>query len=167
MIKMSHLLFDVLLLAGCSFVSEADAQVIMPNLDKPAGETVYNSPEVKATMADAKTGRKWEDSLNVMVKFPEEIKKTGMQGRVIYRVIVEKDGRVGRVEPMMMMLTDVTRQKLGVQTDEEANRINTRMKQTLTAEGLRCVKLLPPCKPARQEGKNVRSFVTVSASFRP
>ncbi len=139
----------------------------MPSLEKPAGETVYTAPEVKASLADAKTGRKWEDSLNVMVKFPDKIKKTGMQGRVLYRVIVEKDGRVGRVETLMMMLTDVSSKKLGVATEEEAQKINASMKKTLAAEGMRCVKLLPPCKPARQEGKNVRSFITISASFRP
>ena len=139
----------------------------MPSLDKPEGETVYNAPQVKASMSDPQTGRKWEDSLTVMVHFPAEVQKAGIEGRVLYRVIVEKDGSVGRVEPMMMMLTDATRQKLGVDSDEKVAQLNNTYKQMLVKEGLRCVKLLPRCKPAQQDGKNVRSFVTVSASFRP
>ena len=167
MFKLKTFICTASLLLACGAVSSLRAQVIMPSLDKPEGETVYNAPQVKATMADPKTGRKWEDSLTVMVHFPQEIQKSGIEGRVLYRVIVEKDGSVGRVEPMMMMLTDATRQKLGVDSDEKVAQLNAKYKQMLVKEGLRCVKLLPPCKPAQQDGKKVRSFVTVSASFRP
>ena len=152
-----------MLLGSCSL----SAQVLMPSMDKPEGATVYNAPQVKASMADPKTGRKWEDSLTVMVNFPQEIQRAGIEGRVLYRVIVENDGSVGRVEPMMMMLTDATAKKLGITSEEEVARRNEAYKKQLVAEGMRCVKLLPPCKPAQHEGKNVRSFVTVSASFRP
>lgn len=163
MCNLKSLLCALMMLASCSL----SAQVIMPSLEKPEGETVYNAPQVKASMADPKTGRTWEDSLTHMVNFPDEIMRSGMQGRVLYRVIIEKDGSVGRVEPMMMMLTDATAKKLGVASEEKVAKINAAYKQKLVAEGLRCVKLLPPCKPAKNDGKNVRSFVTVSASFRP
>ena len=163
MYNLKSLLCVLMLLGSCSL----SAQVLMPSMEKPEGETVYNAPQVKASMADPKTGRKWEDSLTVMVNFPEEISRSGIEGRVLYRVIVEKDGSVGRVEPMMMMLTDATAKKLGVDSDEKAAKLNSAYKQKLVAEGMRCVKLLPACKPAQNGGKNVRSFVTVSASFRP
>jgi len=165
--KMRFFLCAALIWVGAALCPDLKAQVIMPSFDKPAGETVYNSPDEKASLADAKSNKKWEEQIDAMVKLPASVKKTGMEGRVIYRVLIEKDGTISKIEPIMLMLTDVTKQKLGVSDDKKAAELNAKMKQECVQEGVRCIKALAACKPAKQEGKVVRSFATISASFRP
>lgn len=76
------------------------------------------------------------------IKYPEEAKKSGAQGRVIVQFVVEKDGSI--VEPKVVKSVS----------------------PELDAAALRVVQAMPKWKPGEQRGKKVRVQFTLPVSFR-
>lgn len=82
------------------------------------------------------------DWMRKNMKYPEECRKQGIQGRVVISFVVNKDGSIVDLET--------------VRSPHPA----------LAEEGLRVVKSMPKWKPAKENGKVVRSRFNVPIMFR-
>ncbi|UKK57650.1 M56 family metallopeptidase [Prevotella communis] len=76
------------------------------------------------------------------VKYPKEAEEKGLQGRVVVRYIIEKDGSISEVE------------------------IVKSVNEYLDAEAIRVVKAMPKWKPGKQNGEPVRVKFTIPVTFR-
>lgn len=76
------------------------------------------------------------------LKYPEQMQKEKVEGRVLLSFVVEKDGSVTNIEE--------------VQSPHPV----------LTEEAIRVVKLMPKWKPGKQEGKEVRVQFNLPITFR-
>lgn len=76
------------------------------------------------------------------LKYPEQMQKEKVEGRVLLSFVVEKDGSVTNIED--------------VQSPHPV----------LTEEAIRVVKLMPKWKPGKQDGKNVRVQFNLPITFR-
>ena len=74
--------------------------------------------------------------------YPEEAYKNDIQGRVVVKFVVEKDGSIGETKVVRSVSPD------------------------LDAEALRVIKLMPNWTPAQFEGKIVRSYFNLPVTFR-
>ena len=82
------------------------------------------------------------DYISKNVKYPEQAKESGIQGRVFVSFVVEKDGSVSNVE---------VARGIGGGCDEE---------------GIRVVKSMPKWTPGQQAGKAVRVYYTLPIFFK-
>ncbi|UKK63077.1 TonB family protein [Prevotella communis] len=76
------------------------------------------------------------------VKYPKEAEEKGLQGRVVVRYIIEKDGSISEVE------------------------IVKSVNEYLDAEAIRVVNAMPKWKPGKQKGEPVRVKFTLPVTFR-
>jgi protein TonB len=81
------------------------------------------------------------NSITSEIKYPEEAKKDGIQGKVLVQFIVDKDGKI--TDPKVIH---------GIGHDCDA-------------EALRVVKLLKPFKPGMEEGKPVNVKMVLPIMF--
>ena len=76
------------------------------------------------------------------IKYPEEAEEKGLQGKVVVKLLIEKNGTVSKYK----VAQSVT--------------------PSLDAEALRVVKLLPgKWKPAKNKGKVVRCYICLPVTF--
>ena len=82
--------------------------------------------------------------LNLMknIKYPEQAMKEGIQGRVAVRFIVEKDGSISDVKPILSV------------------------HPLLNKEAVRVVKSMPKWTPGKQNGKPVRVRFNLPIMFK-
>ena len=76
------------------------------------------------------------------IKYPKEAEEKGLQGRVVVRYIIEKDGSISEVE------------------------IAKSVNEYLDAEAVRVVNAMPKWKPGKQKGEPVRVKFTIPITFR-
>ena len=76
------------------------------------------------------------------IKYPEQAMKEGIQGRVTVRFIVEKDGSISDVKPVLSV------------------------HPLLNKEAVRVVKSMPTWTPGKQNGKPVRVRFNVPVMFK-
>lgn len=76
------------------------------------------------------------------IKYPEQAMKEGIQGRVTVRFIVEKDGSISDVRPVLSV------------------------HPLLNKEAVRVVKSMPKWSPGKQNGKPVRVRFNVPVMFK-
>ena len=76
------------------------------------------------------------------IKYPKEAMEKGIQGRVVAKFIVEKDGQVSTPKVVRSVYPAL---------DEEA---------------LRVIRYMPKWKPGKQNGREVRVFFTLPVTFR-
>ena len=76
------------------------------------------------------------------IKYPEQAMKEGIQGRVTVRFIVEKDGSISDVKPVLSV------------------------HPLLNKEAVRVVKSMPKWSPGKQNGKPVRVRFIVPVMFK-
>ena len=101
---------------------------------------ILEVPEVMASYPGGDEALyKW---LNDHIKYPSRAQDQGIQGRVIVKFVVEKDGSIGNVQ--------ITRSP-----DED-----------LSKEATRVIKMMPKWKPARQGTRTVRSYFNLPVMFR-
>lgn len=101
---------------------------------------IHETPEVMASYPGGDDALyKW---LYDHIKYPSRAQDQGIQGRVMVKFVVEKDGSIGRAE--------ITRSP-----DED-----------LSNEALRVIKMMPKWKPARQGTRTVRSYFNLPVMFR-
>lgn len=80
--------------------------------------------------------------LSANVKYPEVSQKNGVQGRVVVKFVVEKDGSVS----LAKVVKSVNKE--------------------LDAEALRVVNAMPKWTPGKQNGRSVRVYYTLPVTFR-
>lgn len=76
------------------------------------------------------------------LQYPEKAQKNGIQGRVVVKFIVEKDGSISNVE------------------------VNRSVDPDLDNEAIRVIKNMPKWNPAKQNGTEVRAYYDVPVAFR-
>ena len=76
------------------------------------------------------------------LQYPEKAQKNGIQGRVVVKFIVEKDGSISNVE------------------------VNRSVDPDLDNEAMRVIKNMPKWNPAKQNGTEVRAYYYVPVAFR-
>lgn len=79
--------------------------------------------------------------ISTNLNYPTLAKENGIEGRIITRILVEKDGSITHAEIF---------RKLGFGCDEEA---------------IRLIKQMPNWSPGKVNGKPVRTFVTIPITF--
>lgn len=111
-----------------------------PVVDEVDDTRIHETPEIMASYPGGDEALyRW---LNEHIKYPSRAQDQGIQGRVMVKFVVERDGSIGNVQ--------ITRSP-----DED-----------LSKEALRVVKMMPHWKPARQGTRPVRSYFNLPVMFR-
>lgn len=111
-----------------------------PEPEKPAEEEIFVAVEQPAEFPGGLPAlMKW---LNSQIRYPEAAQQNDIQGKVIVKFVVEKDGSIGAVEIMK-----------GVDKD-------------LDREALRVVKKMPKWQPGKNNGVAVRSYFNLPVTFK-
>ena len=117
-------------------------QVIVkePEPEKPKEEEIFVAVEQPAEFPGGQAAlMKW---LSTNIRYPEAAQQNDIQGRVVVKFVVEKDGSVGHAE--------IAR---GVDKD-------------LDREALRVVNKMPKWQPGKNNGVAVRSYFNLPVTFR-
>ena len=120
---------------------KADTTTTATNQQKATDEKhIFSNPE---TMPQFPGGTKaLAKYLSTKIKYPQEARKAGAQGRVILSFIVGADGSISNVKPIKSV------------------------HPALDAEAIRVIKAMPKWTPGRQNGKNVRVKYTIPVNFK-
>ena len=111
-----------------------------PVVEEVDDNRILEVPEVMASYPGGDDALyKW---LYDHIKYPSRAQDQGIQGRVMVKFVVEKDGSIGNVQ--------ITRSP-----DED-----------LSKEATRVIKMMPKWKPARQGTRTVRSYFNLPVMFR-
>lgn len=119
---------------------EGVQQLNVKNEGTNDNDSIYNVVSENASFPGGDVAL--SDWMRKNMKYPEECRKQGIQGRVVISFVVNKDGSIVDLET--------------VRSPHPA----------LAEEGLRVVKSMPKWKPAKENGKVVRSRFNVPIMFR-
>lgn len=143
--KNSFLVLTLLLLSKLTFAQTQDSEPINPapktELEAPQEETfviVEKMPEFPGGQAAL------IQYLSNNIKYPEECRKMGVEGKVFVKFIVDPSGNITNVQ----VLRGVVDGKL------------------LEKEAVRVVESMPKWKPGTQGGKAVNVYFTLPISFK-
>lgn len=120
------------------------------------GEVVFEEPVVEAAGNDddkifyaVEQQAEFPGGLQAMMKFlqknikyPASAKRMGIEGKVFVKFIVDKEGGISAIEIMKGMNAD------------------------LDKEAIRVIKLMPPWKPGKQNGRSVKSQFVLPVYFK-
>ena len=121
----------------------ANVTVVANRLEKEADTAKEEAFDVVEQMPEYPGGLpELMKYISMNVHYPEAAMKTGTQGRVVVRFIVEEDGTVSDA------------------------RVVQRVSDELDAEALRVVSAMPKWTPGRQKGQPVRVKYTMPVTFR-
>jgi protein TonB len=108
--------------------------------DEASNNEVLQVVEIQAEFPNGQDGlNKW---LEANIQYPEDAKENKIEGKVVVRFVVEKEGSVTSAE----VLSGVH-----LSLDNEAKRV---------------VMAMPKWKPAKSKGKSVRSYFTLPIVFK-
>jgi len=111
-----------------------------PEVVKPKEEEIFVAVEQQAEFPGGQAAlMKW---LSNNIRYPETAQQNDIQGRVVVKFVVEKDGSIGQVTIAK-----------GVDKD-------------LDREAIRVVKKMPKWQPGKNNGVAVRSYFTLPVTFR-
>ena len=111
-----------------------------PEPEKPKEEEIFQAVEQQAEFPGGQAAlMKW---LSNNIRYPEAAQQNDIQGRVIVKFVVEKDGSIGHAEIVR-----------GVDRD-------------LDKEALRVVNKMPKWQPGKNNGVAVRSYFTLPVTFK-
>lgn len=111
-----------------------------PEVVKPKEEEIFVAVEQQAEFPGGQAAlRKW---LSNNIRYPESAQQNDIQGRVVVKFVVEKDGSIGQATIAK-----------GVDKD-------------LDREAIRVVKKMPKWQPGKNNGVAVRSYFTLPVTFK-
>lgn len=111
-----------------------------PEVVKPKEEEIFVAVEQQAEFPGGQAAlMKW---LSNNIRYPESAQQNDIQGRVVVKFVVEKDGSIGQATIAK-----------GVDKD-------------LDREAIRVVKKMPKWQPGKNNGVAVRSYFTLPVTFR-
>lgn len=116
---------------------ENGSELMDENSEEPIYEVVESMPEFPGGGLPAML-----DFIKKNIKYPEVARKNGVEGRVIVKVVIDKDGSV--TDPVVVRSVD----------------------PYLDNEALRIIGLMPKWKPGTQSGKKVKVYFTFPVAFR-
>ena len=118
-----------------------DVPVVAPPVETPKEDTeVYQVVEQQAEFPGGTT--ELMKFLRDNIKYPAIARENGIQGRVVLKFVVEKDGSVNGITVLKSI------------------------HELLDKEAIRVVKSMPGWKAGKQGGRNVRSYFTLPVSFK-
>lgn len=132
--KIAFLLLVALM--STTTISAQKTVISMRQSDEKVFDVVEHMPEYPGGMDSLMT------FLMRTVKYPKEAMDKGIQGRVLVKFVVEKDGQVSEPEIVKSVFP------------------------ALNEEALRVIRCMPKWKPGMQSGKVVRVFFTLPITFR-
>lgn len=126
--------------------AEGTGEVIF---DEPVQGLVVEAEDEDKVFTVVEQQAEYEGGLEAMyrfiaknVRYPSNSKRMGVQGSVFISFVVDRDGTLSSVEVIKSLHTE------------------------LDKEALRVVKMMPPWKPAKQNGKSVRSRFVLPIKFK-
>lgn len=133
-------------------------------------DTIYNVPVVRAQYpgGDSEIFK----FLSENVRYPKLCHEFGVQGRVIVRFVVEKDGSITHVEKVRgvektLSEEEVTSYKQEHPDSPEQLKAGQDLGDLLFGEAKRVMELMPKWEPAKdKDGNAVRSFYSLPFTFR-
>lgn len=109
-------------------------------VEKPQPEKIFEAVEQPAEFPGGQAAlMKW---LSNNIRYPDSAQQNGVQGRVIVKFVVEKDGSISNAQVVK-----------GVDRD-------------LDQEALRVVKKMPKWQPGKNNGQAVRAYFTLPVQFK-
>ena len=136
--------------------------------DKQGDDKIFDKPEVLPEFPGGEAELYGWLARNV--KYPSEAIESGVQGRMIVRFVVEKDGSISDVK--IVKGADgrgviVTAYKAKDDSPEELKKENEEKGlKALQVESVRVVKAMPQWKPGTNKGKPVRCYFHLPIVFR-
>lgn len=121
--------------ADLPFEEEIEELVEPDEMEEPAVRFTDEMPQYVGGM------EAMYDYLRQELKYPEKARNNGIQGTVLLEFIIEKDGSVTNIKPLV---------SLNPECD---------------AEAIRVVKNMPKWKPGKQMGKPVRCYYNIPIRF--
>lgn len=123
------------------FKAVVEQVVVKPEVvEKPKDEEIFIAVEQMAEFPGGQPAlMKW---LSANIRYPEAAQQNDIQGKVVVKFVVEKDGSIGKAE--------IAR---GVDKD-------------LDREALRVVKKMPKWQPGKNNGVAVRSYFNLPVTFK-
>ena len=136
--------------------------------DKQGDDKIFDKPEVLPEFPGGEAELYGWLARNV--KYPSEAIESGVQGRMIVRFVVEKDGSISDVK-IVKGADDrgviVTAYKAKDDSPEELKKENEEKGlKALQVESVRVVKAMPQWKPGTNKGKPVRCYFHLPIVFR-
>ena len=108
------------------------------NHDAKFEEEIYDAPEIKPQFIDGNLN----DFLLKNLRYPELVKKNGIQGMVFVQFVIMKDGTIRDVK------------------------VIKGLDEALENEAIRVVQMMPKWKPAEHRGKVVNARFTLPVRFK-
>lgn len=119
---------------------ETEEQTSNVEVEKKVEDYVFDAVEQKPSFPGGLVAL--NSYIGNNLQYPEKAKEKGVQGRVIVKFIVEKDGSISNVE------------------------VNRSVDADLDNEAMRVIKSMPKWNPAKQNGTEVRAYYYVPVTFR-
>jgi periplasmic protein TonB len=132
---MKFLLFLSLFFIGTSLNAQSVYQKAMADTDP-----IYEITDEVATFPGGDEAMM--KFMTETMKYPTAAKSAKVEGRVVLRILVEKDGKVTLVKPV------------------------TSPNEALTEETVRLTTKMPNWNPAKKDGKPVRSYIMLPVQFK-
>lgn len=149
-VLMKHLVFSLLFLF-------AGAQSIVAQTDADINTIVENDPEFKGGQAGMMK------FIQEHLVYPLSAIEWNVQGQIIYRFVVEKDGSVSSVKAVKSI--DLKKYLTGDNiTDEYVSKI-TDAKKEMENAGVKVIEAFPKFIPGKIAGKPVRCYMTLPLNF--
>lgn len=104
--------------------------------------------------------------LSANVKYPEIAERFGIEGKVVVKFFVEKDGQVLETEIENSKILDIRSAKFERLSPLEKSDVRNLAKQMMEKEALRVANKLPKWEPALRRGKPVRVKYSLPFTFR-
>lgn len=152
-----------------TFKDKGTDSKLMPDDDDPVFNTVEQYPEFEGGTSALM------QYLSREIRYPKVAAEHGIQGRVIIKFIVEKDGSVSNPHVLSVSSKSVnelnevvvTSYKPEMSAEERTHAENEHAAyQAMVDEAVRFVKTMPHWKPGKQNGQSVRVYFTLPITFR-
>lgn len=134
------------------------------------GDSIFNVPAVRAKYPGG--DEECFKFISENVRYPKLCQEFGVQGRVIVRFVVEKDGSITHVEKVRgvgktLSEVEVTSYKQEYPDSPEQLKAGQDLGDLLFEEAKRVLELMPKWEPAKdKDGNAVRSFFNLPFMFR-
>ena len=100
------------------------------------------------------------------IQIPKLLTEYGLGARVIVSFIIAIDGNISNAKVLKVMFTDKEKEKMQNLTEDEQTEIRRLAEELLKTEALRVTSLMPCWKPARLNGKEVKSRYNLPIMFK-
>lgn len=100
------------------------------------------------------------------IKYPELAERYGIEGRVVVKFFVEKDGQISGTEIEHSKIQSILSSKFDKLTPAEKTAVRNQAQQQMENEALRVANKLPKWEPALRRGKPVRVKYSLPCTFK-